>query len=141
MNSLNFTGNCGKDAELRYTQNGEAILGFSVALSSGYGDKKITTWINCSLFGKRAEAMEPFIKKGTLVGISGEFAARPYTSKDGETKLSLEMRVSNLTLLGAKKDNQNGDDNKSFAPATAKQAGYKIDPADPMAGFEDDIPF
>jgi single-strand DNA-binding protein len=104
MNNLNFTGNCGRDAEVKHTASGDSITSFSVALSSGYGDRKVTTWINCSMFGKRGEAVANYVKKGSLVGITGEFQARPWTNKDGVEKLSLEVRVNDLTLLGSKAD-------------------------------------
>ena len=126
MNSLNFTGNVGRDAETRFTPNSDAITSFSVALTSGYGDKKITTWLNCTIFGKRGEALADYIKKGAQVGISGEFAARPYTTKEGAEKLSLDVGVNDLTLLGGKRE----EGGKS---PTAQSK-------DPM-DFEDSIPF
>ena len=104
MNNLNFTGNIGRDAETRFMTNGESVTSFSAALSSGYGDKKITTWLNCSMFGKRGESVSPYLKKGAQVAISGEFAARPYTTKDGIEKLSLDIRVNDLTLIGGKRE-------------------------------------
>lgn len=106
MNNLNFTGHCGRNAEIRFTPNGDAITSFSVALTSGYGDKSITTWLNCSMFGKRGEAVSQYIKKGAQVAISGEFTARPYQTKDGVEKLSLDVRVNDLTLLGPKNDSE-----------------------------------
>lgn len=101
-----------------------------MALASGYGEKKITTWLNCSIFGKRGEAVAGYIKKGTLVGVSGEFTARPY-QKDGAERLSLEVRVNDVTLLGGKPANSQAGDQ---VPQTEKApAGFN--------DFEDDIPF
>ena len=131
MNSLNFTGRLGRDAESRYMPNGDAITSFSAALDSGYGDKKITTWLNCSMFGKRGEAVAPYLKKGIQVAISGEFCARPYKAKDGTDKLSLEVRVADLTLLGGKLD---ATEDKAV-PQKAKSAAQGFD------DFDDDIPF
>lgn len=105
MNVLNAIGNVGKDAEVRFTGNGDAIASFSFALTSGYGDKQITTWLNCNLWGKRAETLAPMLLKGTKIGITGELTNRPYTAKDGTEKSSLEVRVSDITLLG-KKDSE-----------------------------------
>lgn len=135
MNSLNFTGNTGRDGEIRYSPNGDAILSFSVALTSGYGEKKITTWLKCSLFGKRAESLAPYIKKGVQIAVSGEFQARPYTAKDGAEKLSLEVRVSDLTLLGNKSEAKPSQDNNN-APKEQKAAlngGFD--------DFDESIPF
>jgi single-strand DNA-binding protein len=104
MNSLNATGNISKDAVLKFTPKGNAVLEFNFALNSGYGDTKVTTWLNCSVWGKRAETLAPMLLKGTQIGITGEFCARPYTSKEGVEKLSLECRVNDVTLLGKKAD-------------------------------------
>lgn len=75
---------------------------FSFALNSGYGEKQVTTWLNCSLFGKRAQTLSEMLKKGTKVGITGELTNRKYTTKEGDEKYSLEVRINDLTLLGSK---------------------------------------
>lgn len=129
MNNLSGIGNVGKDAEVRFTKNGDAIGSFSFALSSGYGEKAVTTWVNAVIFGKRAETLAPMLLKGTRVGITGELTNRPYTAKDGTQKYSLEVRVSDLTLLGSK-----GDSNTSKENNNAPQAQPSVD-------FEDAIPF
>lgn len=99
MNVMTFTGHIGRDAETRYTTGGNVVAQFSVALTYGYGDKKDTAWMRCALFGKRAESLAPYLVKGQLVGIVGEFAPREY-EKDGQTRTSMDVRVSDVTLLG-----------------------------------------
>ena len=101
MNNWNFTGNVGK-SDMRYLPSGEGILQFSVAVSSGYGDKKQTTWANCALFGKRGEAVAQYVQKGVQVGVSGEVTLRPWTDKEGQQRHNLEVRVNDLTLLGSR---------------------------------------
>jgi single-strand DNA-binding protein len=115
MNLLTAIGNISKDAELRFTPKGDAIASFSFALNSGYGDKQITTWLNCSVWGKRAETLAPMLLKGTKIGISGELTNRPYTAKDGTEKHSLDVRVNNVTLLGSKADANARQESKSQA--------------------------
>lgn len=100
MNLLTAIGNIGRDAEVRFTPNGDAIASFSFALTSGYGEKQITTWLNCSIWGKRAETLAQMLLKGTKIGISGELTNRPYKAKDGTEKFSLDVRVNDVTLLG-----------------------------------------
>ena len=95
------TGNIGNDAETRHIPSGEAVVGFNVAVKSGYGDKAVTTWVRCAIWGKRGEAVAPYLLKGQLVGIVGEVTNRKY-EKDGQEKFSLDVRVSDLTLLGKK---------------------------------------
>lgn len=101
MNVWNFTGNVGK-SDMRYLPSGESLLAFSVAVSSGYGDKKTTTWANCTLFGKRADALQQYVQKGQQVGVSGEVTMREWTDKEGGKRLNLEVRVNDLTLLGSR---------------------------------------
>jgi len=134
MNSLNASGGIGKDAELRYTPNQDAVCSFSLALSSGFGDKKVTTWLNCNVWGKRAETLAPMLLKGTTVGIVGELTNRPYKAKDGTEKFSLEVRVNDLTLYG-KKGDTNTLPNEYNVPKTLKTASN--------ADYEDDssLPF
>lgn len=131
MNSLNFTGGLGRDAETRFTPSGDAITSFSVALTSGYGEKKITTWLNCSLFGKRGDSLAPYLKKGAQVAISGEFTARPYTTKEGIEKLSLDVRVNDLTLIGGMSEGGNGN---------TQRQDHKPNEQD-IHDIESDIPF
>ena len=106
MNVWNFTGNLGGDAETRFTQSGDAIVGFSVGVKSGYGDKATTTWARCSMFGKRGEAVAQYLTKGQLVGVSGEVTMRDWQDKEGQKRYSLEVRVSELTLLGSRQESQ-----------------------------------
>jgi len=129
MNNLSAIGNIGKDCELRFTPNGDPVAQFSFALSSGYGDKQVTTWLNCSIWGKRAETLAPMLLKGTKIGVTGELTNRPYV-KDGVEKYSLDLRVNDVTLLGKKSD----DASTSNAPRQDMQSN------DPM-DFDSDIPF
>lgn len=131
MNNLNAVGNIGgKDCEVRFTKDGTAIANFSFALSSGYGDKKKTTWLNCSIIGKRGETLAPMLTKGTQVALTGEISLNEYVAKDGSNKSSVECLVNNVTLLG-KKD--------ASAPKEASKAnGYQNQPLDEM---DSDVPF
>ena len=127
MNNLSAIGNISRDAEIRYMANGDPIASFSFALNSGYGDKQITTWLNCSLFGKRAEKLAPMLLKGAKIGISGELTNRPFTSNDGTKGHSLDVRVNDVTLLGIKTE-------------PVEKAAQANAPAD-FSDFSDDIPF
>jgi single-strand DNA-binding protein len=131
MNSCNFTGNINKP-ELRFLPDATPVLSFSFAANSGYSAKKVTTWINCSLFGKRAETLHPMLNSGDKVGVSGELTNRKYVDKQGVEKYSLELRVNDLTLLGNKID--------SNTPAKENNAPNDA----PINSFDDvtsDIPF
>lgn len=126
MNVWNFTGNLGRDAEMRYTSKGEPALAFSVAVKAGYGQNEKTSWARCTLLGKRGESVAPYLVKGALVGISGELALDKYTNKDGVDLFNLDVRVNDVTLLGK----------KAAESTEAPQA-----PAGKMNPPDDDIPF
>lgn len=125
MNIFTFTGNLGKDAEQRFTAGGDSIVSFSVAVKSGYGDKAKTSWVKCSMFGKRGDSVLPYLKKGQLVGVSGEFTMNEWQNKEGQKQTTPEVRISELDLLGGKGEKQD-------KPAQ-KETSY--------AEFADSIPF
>lgn len=132
MNVFSFTGNLGNQAEQRYTQSGDSIVSFSVAVKSGFGDKAVTTWVRCTMFGKRGESVFPYLNKGQLVGVSGEFSAREWDDKEGQKRTSVEVRVNDLTLLGGKSESQ--QDQRQ----TPKQPTKTVSHGD---GLDSDVPF
>ena len=134
MNSWNFTGNLGRDCDTRYTQSGDAVVSFSVGVKAGFGDKATTTWANCSMFGKRGEAVSAYLKKGTLVGIVGEVNLREYQDKEGQKRYSLDVRVNDLTLLGGKSD-------RSEPEAKPQQRNAQGAPRTSIENMDDEIPF
>ena len=131
MNQLNFVGNIGNDAEVRYTPDQKAITSWSVALRSGFGKSEKTNWVRCTMFGERGVKLSEYLKKGTQVAVSGEVSLNEYTNKQGENKASLECNVSNLTLVG-KRDALNEPKESSKANAYQPQ---------PIDEIESDIPF
>lgn len=136
MNNWNFTGNLGRDAELRTTTSGHSVLSFSVAVKSGYGDKATTTWANCQLWGKQAESMGQYLTKGKQVGIVGEVTLRQYQKQDGSPAQSLDVRVSDLTLLGGREEGQAAPRQAAPQQRQAPKPAPKQEP-----DFDDDITF
>lgn len=132
MNIFIITGNLGNDADQRYTQGGDSIVSFSVPAKSGFGDKAVTSWIKCSMFGKRGESVLPYLKKGQLVGVQGEFASREWQDKEGQKRTSNEMRVNDLQLLGK------ASPTESTKPAATSQPAKKHSHGDDL---DSDIPF
>ncbi|MEE9315995.1 MAG: single-stranded DNA-binding protein [bacterium] len=103
MNTWNFTGNLGKDCEVKTTQSGSTLCEFSVGVSSGYGDKQKTTWANCVIFGKRAEGKLPeHLTKGQKVAISGELTQETWQKTDGGTGFKLKVVVNSMDLIGVR---------------------------------------
>ena len=135
MNSLTITGNLGKDAELKYLQDGAAVLSFSVADSMGRD--KGTIWWNCSMFGKRAESLSQYLTKGQQVTVIGTVTEREYTDKTGAQRKSIDVRVSDVALQGGRKDEP--QQAARPAPQQAKPAQSKAPVYVPVDA--DEIPF
>ena len=131
MNLWAFTGNIGTVQAMRFTSKNDAILGFSVAVTSGYGESKNTTWANCTLFGKRAESVAPFIIKGGQIGITGELNNREYDSQ-GVKKMSLDVRVNDVTLLSGVGRGEKSEQAYPNEPAKEKKHDFGGD-----GGFDD----
>lgn len=126
MNVITVAGSLGRDAELKYLQNGDAVLNFSVADSAGRD--KPTIWWNCQLFGKRAEPLSQYLKKGQAVTVSGSVSEREWTDKDGNTKKAMNVRVNEVALQGGRREEE----------AKPKTNPYHK----PASGdLDDDIPF
>ena len=130
MNVFTFSGRLGSDAEVRYTASGTAVCSFVVANDTGYGDNKKTQWIDCVLFGKRAEGGLPqHLTKGAHVVVSGEVTLNTYAKRDGSQGASLQVRVNDVDLIGRK-----GEQRQQREPAQQPAS-------EPAADFDDDIPF
>lgn len=98
MLNLTIAGTVGKDAVLRKTNNGDAVLGFSIAVDNGKdknGNKRETTWVNCSIWGKRAESLEQYITKAKKMVLTGRPSVSVY-----EGKGSLTLSVNDFTFMG-----------------------------------------
>lgn len=95
MKQIALAGTIGKDAVLRRTQGGEPVLGFSVAVDDGYGENKSTMWFDVNIWGKRGQALEPHLKKGTKVTVAGELGARQH-----EAKTYFTCRASEVAIQG-----------------------------------------
>lgn len=115
MKHIVIAGGLTRDSELRRTQAGDAILNFSVGVSEGRD--KPSTYFSCSLFGKRGEALEQYLRKGTKVTVIGDFSTREH---DGKTYL--QVRADQVTLQGGNRE--------SNAEGNGDAGGYQTPPKD-----------
>ncbi|GLR77544.1 single-stranded DNA-binding protein (plasmid) [Azospirillum oryzae] len=128
MNIWHFNGRLGRDAELRTTQGGEKVLSFPVANDIGYGENKTTQWVDCSMWGTRAEKLAALLKKGREVSIAGEVTLREFERRDGSKDKALTVRVSELDLHGGQgqgreSDNSAGNSRSNGSVNGARAAG------------------
>jgi single-strand DNA-binding protein len=129
MNSVSIAGTLGKDAEVNYLPNGDAVCKFSIADSQG--KEKPTIWWNCQLFGKRAESLAPYLVKGQAVTVSGNITEREWNDKEGNKRKSMDVRVQDVALQGGRKEQQ--EERPAPKPASRPASGF--------ADLDDDIPF
>jgi len=136
MQQLFIAGNVGKDAELRRTQGGDPVCGFSVAVDNGkdkQGGRRESTWYECSLWGKRAESLAPFLKKGGKVTVSGRPTVRIYNDK-----AYLGISVDQITLQGGNPTNERTDRNENGSDGGG---GYGSQAGNYGGIADDEIPF
>ena len=127
MNVITIAGTLGKDAEVKYLANGDAIANFSVADSQGRD--KPTIWWNCGLYGKRAESLSQYLTKGQAVTISGSVSEREWNDKEGNKRKATDVRVNDIALQGGRKD------------AEPQQERRQAPKAAPVDVDDSDIPF
>ncbi|AUR91996.1 primosome PriB/single-strand DNA-binding protein [Vibrio phage 1.168.O._10N.261.52.A10] len=91
----------GRDAELKYTPTGTAILEINAVYDIGFGDKKESQWIRLAMFGQRAEKLQSHFTKGTQILVhADDIKARAYMSKSGEAGCSLEGKLVEFQFAG-----------------------------------------
>lgn len=131
MKVISIAGRVTRNAELRHTQSGDAVLSFSVAVDDRSTKEKTTLFFDCSVWGKRAAALEPHIGKGTALALSGELATREHAGKT-----YLTIRVNELTMLG-------GGEKKDTPPKRQERStSYdRDDPRTTSQELNDDLPF
>ena len=117
MNLGIFTGRLGKDSELNHMSSGDSVCNFSIANDIGTKDNPKTQWVECALFGKRADVLHQYLKKGVKVSASGRITLESYRSKDGVEKSSLRLTISEIDMhLPPKGDGQTQQTQRNAAP-------------------------
>lgn len=166
VNKVILVGNLGRDPEVRYMPNGEAVCNFSIATTDSWKDKsgakqERTEWHNIVMYRKLAEIAGEYLKKGRPVYVEGRLQTRKWQTKEGQDRYTTEIIADQMQMLGGRDgagsnasydgamDQGGGDSDYNQAPPSQGQA--KAAPAQsaakPAAGgsgfddFEDDIPF
>jgi single-strand DNA-binding protein len=126
-----IVGNLGRDPELRYTQSGDPVCGFSVAVSRKWTDKggtaqEETTWYNVSVFGAQAEPCSKYLAKGRQVLVDGDVKARAYANKDGTPGASLDLKAHSVQFLGGRDDSGTGQSEEPVVRPTQRAANTHI---------------
>lgn len=160
-------GRLGVDAELKYTQGGQAVLNMRLATTEKYKDRdgnrqEKTEWTTCTMWGPRAESLAQHLVKGKMLYVEGALSTRSWEDKDGNKRYATEVNVRELEFLG---DNRGGerrstpDEPRGMGPSQSmarqggahrggwgKRGGLSLDEPDELpvpscGGADDPLPF
>ena len=140
VNKVILVGNLGRDAELRYTPSGAAVLNFSIATTETWKDKatnekkESTEWHKVVLWGRVAESLNEYLVKGKQVYVEGRLQTRQWEDKEGQKRYTTEVKGERVVLLGSA-GGRAGSPVRSESPESAPSA------AEGPALTDDDIPF
>lgn len=146
LNKVQLIGHLGRDPEVRYTADGNAVANLQVATTRAWKDKngerqEDTEWTRVVLYDRRAEIASDFLKKGSQCYVEGYLRTRKWADKDGVDRYTTEVVGTDLILLGSKpgseKQGQASVDQIAAAPAAvaaavAAQESRNGDPVDPF---------
>lgn len=167
VNKVILVGNLGRDPEVRFMPNGEAVCNFSIATTDSWKDKsgakqERTEWHNIVMYRKLAEIAGEYLKKGRPVYVEGRLQTRKWQTKEGQDRYTTEIIADQMQMLGGREGGSNasyegGVDQSSSASdynqapssnqggsssgQSAKQAPAKSTGGSGFDDFEDDIPF
>ena len=127
LNKVILIGNLGRDPEMRYTPSGTPVTSFSLAVSRRYRsqegeDREETEWFNVSCWNRLAETANQYLSKGRQVYIEGRLSSRTYEDRNGEKRFSLDVRASEMVLLGQR--GETSPDQFSEAAPAAQSADF-----------------
>ena len=140
INKVILVGNCGQDPETRDIQSG-AVTNLSIATSESWKDKNTgdqqerTEWHRVVFFGKLAEIVAQYVKKGSKLYIEGSLRTRKWQGQDGQDRYTTEIVAKEMQMLDSKSSN----DNTVQSNNRTDSAGKTNQP--PAVLFDDDIPF
>lgn len=145
FNKIIIVGNLGRDPELRYTPQGNAVCSFSVATNEKRKDKTgefqdVTTWFRITLWGKQAENASKYLTKGRPVYIEGRLRVEEYTDRDGAQRYSLEVQGTDMQFISSGRTDEYAADSNvqnNFADHSDNQESFSSQ----SSAVDDDIPF
>lgn len=154
INRATISGNLTRDAELRSTASGMPVLSFSVAVNDRRKNNQTGEWedvpnfIDCTMFGTRAQSLSQYLTKGTKVAVEGKLRWSQW-ERDGQKRSKIEIIVDSLDFMSSRNNNGGGGDYGSSnygggnsAPASNDAQAYSAPAVDTSSSvYDDDIPF
>ncbi len=109
INSVTLVGRAGRDPEVRYFESGTVVANLTMAVNRRNRDDE-PDWFNLEIWGKQAQVAADYVKKGSLIGITGSFKLDSWKDRNtGEDRNKPVVRVDRLELLGSKRDSDNSN--------------------------------
>jgi len=145
FNKIIVVGNLGRDPELRYTPQGDAVCNFTVAVNDKKRDKAgelldLTTWFKVTLWRRHAENASKYLTKGSQIYIEGRLRVDEWTDRDGKNRYTLEVDATDMRFLGSvRPDSSDSHSENSFSESADVPDTHKSSMA--SAPTDDDIPF
>ena len=141
LNRIVLMGRLTRDPELRRTQSGTAVVSFSIACDRDYaaqGAERETDFIDIVAWRGTAEFVEKYFSKGRMAIVSGSLESRKWEAKNGDKRISWEVRVESIYFGDSKKDDQRGTN--AASPSSSGEAGMP-EGFTPIDMDDEDLPF
>jgi single-strand DNA-binding protein len=156
MNNVSLVGRLTRDVDLRYTSNGKAVANFNLAVNRPFKNangEQEADFINGQVWGKPAENLANYMKKGNQIGLTGRINTRNYENNEGKRVYVTEVVADNVQFLESKKET-NSDNRNNYSrqkpsqahiDAANKEVKQQSDPfannGEPIDISDEDLPF
>lgn len=147
LNKATIIGRLGQDPEVRSTSGNTAVANLSIATSNKYKNKngevvEETQWHKCTAWGRTAEVIQQYVKKGDLIYVEGPLETKEWDDKDGNKRYTTEIKVLSMVMLGSASGGSTGG--SKGVDGNPKNQQQKNPTSDIDPGFDDDddtLPF
>jgi single-strand DNA-binding protein len=147
VNKVILVGNLGKDPEVRYMPNGNAVANITLATTESWKDKQTgeqqekTEWHRIVMFRRLGEIAGEYLKKGSQVYIEGKLQTRKWQDNSGNDRYTTEIVANVMQMLGGRGGGGSAGFSGDSAPAQSESASAPTPAPAPAGDFDDDIPF
>ncbi len=146
VNKAILIGNLGNDPDIRYTASGAAVANISLATAESWKDKETgekqerTEWHRVVFFGRLAEIVGEYLRKGSQIYVEGRLQTRKWQDKEGRDRYTTEIVANEMQMLGSRSGGTTNFD-QSPPPAKEEVTAPATSGGPPKDDFDDDIPF
>lgn len=125
INTAVISGNCVQDPDVKYLANENCVAKFTLAVNQGTGDKERANYIDCTAWGKTAELMQKYVKKGQAIAVEGSLKQERWESQDGQKRSKVTVTAFRVHFLGKRGDGRT--ERREEMPVQAPKADTSAD--------------